>query len=438
MNPFKEKVKKPEEYLEGLKDLYPTPYDKNVANPYTKARIILACGAEYESNWCSHQLQRSVDDNSLKQALALTRFIEKQQQQKLAMLKPADESILETTISYEQLAVDLTAGLAKCESNAYVKKALDFALLEDFDHLYRYANLLDSDYGIHAERLVGGYTEIIPARPTIAHHRHPVDNVKKCISAKSSDMRTVLNTMIITAAEQQTMNYYMNVGAFYENEAGRKLYQEICLVEEEHVTQYGSLIDPSADPLENHLLHEYCECYLYWSNYQTEVDTRIKRIWEYFLEQEIAHLQSARNLLKKYCKKDYDQVIPNPEFPEPVCLHQNVDYVRSVIENTVQYTSKLTDYKNIDSLEKDDRFFVYNKQFNAPVSSNPSHAVIDAHIKKAGCDYRAEVKEHPVERMRDVKRDEIEIGTTPNLVKNLGFKAIDKSECNDNCCKGDK
>ena len=99
MNPFKEKVKKPEEYLEGLKELYPTPYDKNVVNPYTKTRIILACGAEYESNWCSHQLQRSVDDNSLKQALALTRFIEKQQQQKLAMLKPNDESILETTIS---------------------------------------------------------------------------------------------------------------------------------------------------------------------------------------------------------------------------------------------------------------------------------------------------------------------------------------------------
>jgi hypothetical protein len=154
------------------------------------------------------------------------------------------------------------------------------------------------------------------------------------------------------------------------------------------------------------------------------------------LEQEISHLQSARNLLKKYCKKDYDQIISNPEFPEPVCLHQNVDYVRSVIENTVQYTSKLTDYKNIDSLEKNDRFFVYNNQFNSPVSSNPSHVVIDAHIKKTGQDYRAEVKEHPVERMRDTKRDEMQIGTTQGLVKNAGFKAIDKSECNDACCKG--
>ena len=123
MNPFKEKAKKPEDYLEGLNELYPVAYDKNVIDPYTKTRIILACGAEYESNWFSHQLQRSVCDNSLKQALALNRFIEKQQQQKLAMLKPADESVLETTISYEQLAVDLTAELAKCEKNANVTLA---------------------------------------------------------------------------------------------------------------------------------------------------------------------------------------------------------------------------------------------------------------------------------------------------------------------------
>jgi hypothetical protein len=56
-----------------------------------------------------------------------------------------NESILEHTIGYEQLAVDLTAELAKREVDCYVKTALDFALLEDFDHLYRYANLLEMD-----------------------------------------------------------------------------------------------------------------------------------------------------------------------------------------------------------------------------------------------------------------------------------------------------
>ena len=81
MNPFKEKAKKPEEFLSPLEKLYPKPYDKNETSPYTKTRIILACGAEYEANWHSHQMQRHISDPDLRRDLALTRFIEKQQQQ---------------------------------------------------------------------------------------------------------------------------------------------------------------------------------------------------------------------------------------------------------------------------------------------------------------------------------------------------------------------
>jgi hypothetical protein len=51
-------------------------------------------------------------------------------------------------------------------------------LLEDFDHLYRYANLLDLDEQIPAEQLVKKYVDIIPGRPTIAEHRHPFDSVR--------------------------------------------------------------------------------------------------------------------------------------------------------------------------------------------------------------------------------------------------------------------
>lgn len=96
----------------------------------------------------------------------------------IANLKPADENLLQTTLGYEQLAVDLTAFLAQRQTKQWVKDAFDFALLEDFDHLYRYANLLESDLGEHAEKYIGSYTEIMPGRPTVAHHRHPYDNIK--------------------------------------------------------------------------------------------------------------------------------------------------------------------------------------------------------------------------------------------------------------------
>ena len=304
MNPFTENPISIEGSLQNWKQLYPKSYNKMDVDPYTKTRIILMNGTEFEANWFSHQLARHTDDNDLRREIALTRMVEKQQQLKVSLLKPINESALEHTISYEQLAVDLTAELAKRESDCYVKKALDFALLEDFDHLYRYANQLEMEQGIIAERLVGRYTEIMPGRPTIAHHRFPKDNVRRCINAKTADKQTVLATMIITAAEQQTMNYYMNITNFANNDLARRLYEEIALVEEEHVTQYEALMDANASWLEMLLWHEYVECYLYWSAYMTETDGCIKALWEENLAMEIAHLHKAAELLKKYEKKN--------------------------------------------------------------------------------------------------------------------------------------
>jgi hypothetical protein len=93
-----------------------------------------------------------------------------------------------------------------------VKESLDFALLEDFDHLYRFSNLLNLDQNIPSEKLVKSYVEITPGRPTIAEHRHPEDAVRRYVDFKTADIRTKLNTLIITAGEQQTMNFYMNIG----------------------------------------------------------------------------------------------------------------------------------------------------------------------------------------------------------------------------------
>ena len=95
-------------------------------------------------------------------------------------------------------------------------------MLEDFDHLYRYSDLLHMNQGVLAERLVGKYTEIMPARPTIAHHRFPKDNVRRCINSKTADKETILGSMIITAAEQQTMNYYMNSCNFGDRRFDKK------------------------------------------------------------------------------------------------------------------------------------------------------------------------------------------------------------------------
>jgi len=421
MNPFKEKPRAIEKTLQNWGQMYPKPYNKKEVNPYTKCRIILMNGTEFEANWFSHQLCRHTCDNDLRRELALTRMVEKQQQLKISLLKPKDESILEHTIGYEQLAVDLTAELAKREPDCNVKTALDFALLEDFDHLYRYANLLEMEQGVYAEWLVGRYTEIMPGRPTISHHRFPKDNVKRNVNSATSDVQTVLNTMIITAAEQQTMNYYMNVTNFARTETGRKLYQEIALVEEEHVTHYESLMDCGATWLEMLLWHEFCECYLYWSCYMTETDPYVKNLWEENLTFEIAHLHKAVELLKKYEGKDWQEVIPCGDFPAPISLHENIDYVRKILGDTVQFTTNREDYVKVKDLPSDADFFAYQRLINPNVTIVPSHDVIEQFINRYGMDYRFQKDVNPVPELRNRREDNTSVGRKPNAAPSTSF-----------------
>jgi len=430
MNPFLQKPMAITDALGNWMQLYPKSYNKHEVDPYTKTRIILMNGTEFEANWFSHQFQRHTTDNDLRRELALTRAVEKQQQLKISLLKPCDESALEHTISYEQLAVDLTAELARREPDCHVKKALDFALLEDFDHLYRYANQLEMEQGILAERLVGGYTEITPARPTIAHHRFPTDNVKCAINAKTAAKETVLATMIITAAEQQTMNYYMNITNLATNDMARRLYQEIALVEEEHVTQYGSLMDSSATWFEMLLWHEYVECYLYWSCYMTETDLYVKKLWEENLEIEIGHLHKAAQLLKKYEGKEWQEVIPCGDFPAPLSLHQNIDYVRDILATTVQFTGVKEDYERIENLPNNANFFMYQNLINPSVNIVPSHCVIEKSISCYGNDYRYEVAQNPIYQLRNRFEDNTSVGREKGAAQSSNFKCNkDKELC---------
>ena len=100
MNPFEVKTKPADRYYMDWQKLYPRPYDKNEVDPYTRLRIILMNGTEYEANWFSHQFHRHCTNNDLRRELAVLRRTEQQQQKRIACLKPIDESILETTIGY--------------------------------------------------------------------------------------------------------------------------------------------------------------------------------------------------------------------------------------------------------------------------------------------------------------------------------------------------
>lgn len=409
-NPFDEKPVQLDQTFMDWCTLSPRPYNKETVDPYTKTRIVLMNGTEFEAQWFSRNFSRHCPNNDLRRELALIRRIEQQQQKRISALKPRDETILDHTITYEQLAVDLTAALAKHETDCNVINALNIALLEDFDHLYRYSNLLNLEYGVYPEKLVGGYTEITPGRPTISEHRYPTDSIFKYVG-KNASTKTKLHINIITAAEQQTMNYYMNVANLYDkSDIGRNLYKEIALIEEQHVSQYESLKDTTATWLEDLLLHEYTECYLYYSCFMTECDAYIKQIWEQCLTQEIAHLHKAAELLCKYEHREWQSVIPDGCFPEILRLGPNIDYVRRVLATTVGNTQKGECVVPLHQLGDDDDFFRYQQIMNHDIGQVASHCIIDQYICKKGEDYRFETAPSPVMPLRNRSCDNTSLG----------------------------
>ncbi|MBE5736741.1 MAG: hypothetical protein E7356_05280 [Clostridiales bacterium] len=410
MNPFETPTKPVADYFMDWSKMYPKSYNKKTTSPFTKTRIILLNGTEFESNWFLHQFARNCDDMKLKQEIAIIRNQEQQQQKRISCLKPLNENILEETIAYEQLAIELTAILARNEVCPNNKAALDFALLEDFDHLYRFANLLHMDYGIDADVMVGQYTEIMPGRPTINEHRHPMDNVRLPMDSTKADPYTKLVAGIITAAEQQTMNFYMNMAQTYKNHLGRRLFAEIGMVEEEHVTQYESLKDPNCTWLEQWVMHEYTECYLYYSCMLDESDDYIRSIWQDHFEMEVAHLKRVCELLEEYEGTKVSSVIPNPEFPTLLKFGENKAYIRDVLK-TVGITSVEDEYIPVKDLEKDHRFFNHLKITNRQPEDVASHEVIEAHIASYGEDYRFETKAHPIKSLQNRTADNITAGT---------------------------
>lgn len=399
-NPFKERGVPADKQLRNWQELNVKPYNKNEIHPYTKARIILANGVEVEGAIFSHQFARNLNDPELKKQLALTRRAEQQQQKVINWLSPGDESPLETTIGYEQVAVDLTAFLAANVPDPYVKQVMDFGLLEDFDHLYRYANLLEMTQGIKAEKLVGKFTEITPGRPTIKEHRHAFDDVRKPCDRMIADPLTKLYVLTLLAGEQQTMNFYMNIGNTLQDQVGRGLYQEIAMIEEQHVTQYESLLDPTTPWIENALLHEYNECWLYWSFLQEEQDRNVKPIWELHLGMELTHLQQLSKIAQKM-GVEVSEILPQT-FPAPLQFTSQVEYVREILATQVEYNAFETEIGPPDQFPENQRYVECQQMLN--VNGAPSEEVIQMNQRKNGKDYRQELAgQHPVKELRQKK-----------------------------------
>jgi hypothetical protein len=360
------------------KEMAGLPVSKLDVDAFTRVRIILMNGIESDAMRFSHVMAR-LQHQDLRLPLAQVRRVEQHQQTAVNWLNPADQSPLETTIGYEQVAIEVTAHLAQHEPHAYLAQAYRFGLLEDFDHLYRYAALLDRVEGKDANNILQGYTDILPGRPTAEEHRAPEDDLRRHYDRTKAEPLTKLNALTLVAGEYQTHDYYMHVGPTFADPVARQLYAEIASIEEQHVTHYESLCDPSETWLEKWLLHEATEAWNYWSCLQTESEPRVKAIWERFLDYELGHLQVARECFERIEKRDAAAVLPQ-RLPEPISYESQRAFVRATLERELELRARGTDF--VPKERESEASLAYRRQLNS--LGSPTEIVAEGYRWQAG------------------------------------------------------
>jgi hypothetical protein len=350
------------------RDMVPKPISKLDDDAFTRVRVILCNGLELEALRFGHMAARF--NPALRQPLAYTRRAEQHQATMVNWLLAPDHSPLETTIGYEQVAIEITAAIAQLEPDPYLAQVYRFGLLEDFDHMYRYSALLDRLEGKDANNILQSYTDILPGRPTFEHHRAPEDDLRTPYDRSKASLQTKLHALTIVSAEAQTHNYYMNVGPQFSDPVARQLYAEIASVEEQHVTQYESMLDPSETWLEQWMLHEANECYNYYSCVEQETNHNVRAIWERFLDYELGHFHMACEFFKQYEKRDPAEVITS-DFASPLPFRSQRDFVRKVLHSEVDLRANRTNFVPKDQESAATR--AYRAQLNS--DGSPSEAV---------------------------------------------------------------
>lgn len=378
LNLFKDKGCKLSKQVFTWKDLVQKPISKLDDDAFTRVRIILINGIELEANRFSHACARM--NEHLQLDLGKIRMVEQHQATLVNWLLGADHSPIETTIGYEQVAIEITAAVAQKEPDPYLAQNYRFGLLEDFDHMYRYSALLDRLEGKDANNILQSYTDVAPGRITMLEHRDHEDNLRHHYDKKRASILTKFHALTIMAGEQQTHNYYMNIGPLFADPTARQLYAEIASIEEQHVTQYESIIDPSESWLEKWLIHEANEVYNYYSCVAYETNPRIKAIWERFLDYELGQLQMVMEIFKREEKRDPAEVLPE-KLPDPIEYKSQRAFVREVLRKEVNLRALGKDF--IEGPEgESDATLNYREQMNS--EGSPTEIITHQYVYKPG------------------------------------------------------
>jgi hypothetical protein len=165
------------------------------------------------------------------------------------------------------------------------------------------------------------------------------------------------------------------------------LYAEIASIEEQHVTQYESIIDPKESWLEKWLMHEAAEIYNYYSCLIYETNPRVKSIWQRFVDYELGHLHFVLEIFQKFEKRDAAEVLPE-SLPEPIEYKSHREFVRKVLSEEVDLRARGTEIISKEEEGPDSPSQIYRSQMNS--SGSPSEIVAAGYKWKPGTELAKE------------------------------------------------
>lgn len=366
------------------KEMVGKPISKLDDDAFSRVRAILMNGVELDSLRTKQLALRC--NAEARVPLAQLMRIEQHQATAINWLIGADHSPLETTIGYEQTAIEVTASVAQLESDAYLAQGYRYALLEDFDHLYRYSALLDRLEGKDANNITQGYTDIVPARATSVHHRAPEHDLLKPYEL-NAPLATKLHALTLTGGEYQTHDYYMNIGPLFADPLARQLYAEIASVESQHITHYGAMLNPHETVLEKLLLTEACEVWNYAACAEQESNPRLKALWERFLDYELGHFQIALKLFKDIEQRDPQEVLGTENrLPPFIQFESQRNFVRAVVAHETQLRKRGTEF--VGEAQEGQSSLNYRRAVNA--EGSPSDTVAATYRWMAGTELTRE------------------------------------------------
>ncbi len=186
--------------------------------------------------------------------------------------------------------------------------------------------------------------------------------------------------MTLTGGEYQTHDYYMNIGPLFADPLARQLYAEIASVESQHITHYGSMLDPDESPLEKLLIGEATEVWNYAGCAAQEENPRIKAIWERFLDYELGHFQAALQLFEEVERRDPASVLGDGKLPPLIEFRSQREFIRGVVDAEARLRKDGTRF--VDADDEGSSSIAYRELLNA--DGSPSTTVSAGYVWAPG------------------------------------------------------